>query len=272
MNQIVEEVGKELEELKKMRKVVAEFQRHEPEGCLKYQKKEGKVYFYHQQQDEQSRRWVRKYIKKENTSLARDLAQKQYYMMIRPVLERNIDALQRLVDQYHPDKIEEIYQKLSEERKGLITPFPIEREEKIRQWQEEKYEINTSFAENLRYETEQGEMVRSKSEVIIANILYRHRLDISYKYERPLDVVVGKRIRTIYPDFTILNLRTGKILYWEHAGKMDDPEYADDFVRKVNTYISNDLLPGRDVVFSYESISNPLEIGVIRKMVEEVVG
>ena len=51
-----------------------------------------------------------------------------------------------------------------------------------------------------------------------------------------------------------------------------DPEDADDFVRKVNTYISNDLLPGRDGVFSYESISNPLEIGVIRKMVEEVVG
>jgi len=147
----------------------------------------------------------------------------------------------------------------------------MEREEKIRRWQEEKYEINTSFAENLRCETEQGEMVRSKSEVIIANILYRHQLDISYKYERPLDVVVGKRIRTIYPDFTILNLHTGKILYWEHAGKMDDPEYADDFVRKVNTYIFNDLLPGRDVVFSYESISNPLEIGVIKKMVEEIV-
>jgi len=98
MNQIVEEARKELEELKKMRKVVVEFQQHEPEGSLKSQKKGGKTYFYHQQLDEQAKRWVRKYIKKENISLARNLAQKQYYGMIRPVLERNIDALQRLLN------------------------------------------------------------------------------------------------------------------------------------------------------------------------------
>ena len=91
-----------------------------------------------------------------------------------------------------------------------------------------------------------------------------------YKYERPLSVVVAGVPRIIYPDFTILNLHTGKITYWEHAGLMDDAVYANDFVRKVNTYTSNNLMPGRDVVFSYETQEIPLEIGVIRKMVEEI--
>lgn len=152
----------------------------------------------------------------------------------------------------------------------LVRPLLDEKAEIIKRWQEENYEKNNAYSENLRYETEQGELVRSKSEVIIANLLYRHREDILYKYERPLSVVVAGVSKTIYPDFTILNLHTGKITYWEHAGLMDDVNYANDFVRKVNTYTSNNLLPGRDVVFSYETQEIPLEISVIRKMVEEI--
>jgi len=26
------------------------------------------------------------------------------------------------------------------------------------------------------------------------------------------------RMKTIYPDFTIINTNTGKVTYWEHAG------------------------------------------------------
>ena len=88
------------------------------------------------------------------------------------------------------------------------------------------------YPENLRYETERGDVVRSKSEVIIANILYQNREHILYKYERPLEIVENGRKKTIYPDFTIINKNTGKITYWEHAGRMDDPYYANDFVKK----------------------------------------
>ena len=126
------------------------------------------------------------------------------------------------------------------------------------------------YVENLKFETEQGEFVRSKSEVIIANILYQHQEDILYKYERPLSVVVDGRKKTIYPDFTILNIHTGKVMYWEHAGRMDDPSYANDFVKKANIYINNNLLPGRDVVFTYETLENPLDIGVIKKEIERI--
>ena len=127
------------------------------------------------------------------------------------------------------------------------------------------------YPENLRYETEQGDIVRSKSEVIIANILYQNRKDILYKYERPLEVVENGRQKTIYPDFTIINKHTGEITYWEHAGRMDDPNYANEFVRKMNTYIANDLLLGRDVVVSYESLGNPLDIKVVKQLVKQII-
>ena len=113
-------------------------------------------------------------------------------------------------------------------------------------------------------------MVRSKSEVIIANLLYRNKTDIIYKYEKPLEVIENGRKKTIYPDFTIMNVHTGKVTYWEHAGIMDDAFYANEFVKKMNLYITNGLMPGKDVVVTFESQGNPLDIGVVKRLVKEI--
>ena len=67
--------------------------------------------------------------------------------------------------------------------------------------------------------SENGERVRSKSEVIIADILKNN--GIPYRYEYP--VLIN---RNIHPDFCCLNVRTRKEYFWEHFGKMDDIEYA----------------------------------------------
>ena len=83
-------------------------------------------------------------------------------------------------------------------------------------------------------------------------------------------ILMGRK-KTIYPDFTILNRHTGVITYWEHAGRMDDTYYANEFVRKMNTYIANELLPGRDVVVSFESQNSPLDIKVVKRLVEQIV-
>lgn len=56
---------------------------------------------------------------------------------------------------------EKIYAELTQERKQLVTPLLGSIEERIRQWKEEQYEKNNSYAENLRYETEQGELEQS---------------------------------------------------------------------------------------------------------------
>ncbi len=250
---------------------IEEFQKNAPKGCLKYQRKGRKTYFYHQFWDENSKSWKRKYIKKENSLLMKELAQKHYYTEIYGVINRNVSALKDLIQKYHPENVQETYEDLSDVRKKLIEPLVISEEERIRQWNLEQYVSNSFHPENLRFETEQGDFVRSKSEVIIANILFQHRKDILYKYEKPLEVLVDRKIKTIYPDFTIMNIHTGKIWYWEHAGRMDDPIYANEFVKKTNTYVTNGFLPGKDVIFTYETMANPIEIFAIRRIVEEMV-
>ena len=245
------------------------FLNHAPEGCLKWQNRNGKTYYYHQFM--RGDKWVRRYIKKSEIALAKKLAQKHYYLEIKPILEKNLNEIKKFSKKCPSDEMETVYDNLSVERKRLVMPIQLSVKEKVKQWQAEVYDKNLMYPENLRYETEQGDIVRSKSEVIIANILYQNRKDILYKYERPLEVVENGRQKTIYPDFTIINKHTGEITYWEHAGRMDDPNYANEFVRKMNTYIANDLLLGRDVVVSYESLGNPLDIKVVKRLVKQII-
>ena len=120
----------------------------------------------------------------------------------------------------------QIYDILTEERKRLVTPVKVSIKEKLRIWENECYEPYQKYQENLKYETDNGELVRSKSEVIIANILAKNKEHLLYKYERPLELMINGQLQTIHPDFTIINVHTGKITYWEHAGRMDDARYA----------------------------------------------
>ena len=92
-----------------------------------------------------------------------------------------------------------------------------------------------------------------------------------YKYERPLEVIIAGHTQTTHPDFTIINIHTGKITYWEHAGRMVDAQYADDFVRKMNTYTENGLFQGNDVIVTYESMNCPLNIHNVKIIVKKLL-
>lgn len=79
------------------------------------------------------------------------------------------------------------------------------------------------------HEALSGDMLRSKSEVIIANML--HEREIPFQYEQPLFAGDGT-IRL--PDFTIS--WAGKTYYWEHLGRLDLTDYAADWKVKQAWY------------------------------------
>lgn len=86
------------------------------------------------------------------------------------------------------------------------------------------------FEEHLIHRTARGEMVRSKSEVIIANALAAKGVD--YAYERPL-TLDGV---TKYPDFTIEDMASGQTFYWEHCGMLHVPSYRRRWEEKLEWY------------------------------------
>ena len=85
--------------------------------------------------------------------------------------------------------------------------------------------------------------VRSKSEVIIANMLTE--AGIEFKYEEPLYDDNGKMY---LPDFTV-KFR-GEDYYWEHVGRLDLPDYKAHWEKKEKWY--NENFPGRLLV-TYET-------------------
>lgn len=212
-----------------------------------------------------------RYIKRKEESLARALAQKAYYLSIKPTIEKQRNNLALFLSRYREVNEKEFYGKLCDARKVLVEPLDNQLEQILKRWNEEKSEGNDYHNENKIYETNQGELVRSKSETLIANMLYEHQEDILYKYEMPLDIRVSGRVKTIYPDFTILNKNTGKITYLEHAGRMDDPEYANTLIKKINNYVLNGIMPGEDLIITYESSEYPLDIKVVRTMVYSLI-
>ncbi|MGR6320063.1 AAA family ATPase [Micromonospora soli] len=92
----------------------------------------------------------------------------------------------------------------------------------------------------LVHRTARGELVRSKSEVLIANLL--DELGLAYDYESPF---TGEDGRTVRPDFTILT-DLGETVIWEHLGMLSDPRYASKWAQKKNWYAANGILPDED--------------------------
>ena len=123
--------------------------------------------------------------------------------------------------------------------------------------------------DSQKYYTANGERVRSKSEVIIADALLRN--GVPYCYEVPLKLNRGGESGnvTFHPDFLCLNVRTRKEFYWEHFGKMGNEDYKENTVGKLNMYVENGFFPGRNLIFTMESGVESLDTRIVEKMIKE---
>lgn len=200
-----------------------------------------------------------KYIRKDNIKQAQIIAQRDYEQNYLRIAEKEISDLERIVAKNYSAEIKNCYSKIHEGRKKLVHPFEILDEDYIKQWIINPY-IPKSFMESdvTAYYTEKGERVRSKSEVIIANML--KALNIPYKYECPLQL--GNII--VYPDFTILDVKDRQEKYLEHFGMMGDLDYVNNMMLKITTYEQNNIFLGERLLCTFESANRPLNIAVLK--------
>jgi hypothetical protein len=73
----------------------------------------------------------------------------------------------------------------------------------------------------------------------------------------------------LYPDFTTRHPKTGQVYYWEHFGLMDQPEYINRACQKIKMYCENGIIPGINLILTYETKENPLSIDQVEKIVKE---
>lgn len=126
-------------------------------------------------------------------------------------------------------------------------------------------EVNGKFyEEKLIHKTVRGELVRSKSEVIIANALHYNGLDYEYEPELKLE---GKVKR---PDFKIEDYDTGVVWYWEHCGMMTDPQYRRRWEDKKKFYEKNGIVEGKNLIVTEDDERGGLDAAEIQKIIEEI--
>lgn len=94
------------------------------------------------------------------------------------------------------------------------------------------------FEENLIHKTLRGDLVRSKSEVIVANLLYENGLR-EYIYEAKCVSVDGQGYKL--PDFTIIDNNSGKVVLWEHLGMLEVSKYKKSWNEKEKWYQKNGI-------------------------------
>lgn len=250
-------IQEELKHIKQVEEIIERTLKDAPKGTLRCSTSRG-YYQYYQ---------GRKYLNKDKKEFIKQLAQKEYCMNMKNTVKKVKRNLESLIKIYQDEELEQVYRKLSLARKAVVTPMFKPIEEIIKEFEQIRYEGKGFDEQDItEYYTSKGERVRSKSEKIIADELLRY--GIPYKYEMPIELINWNKKVTIYPDFTVLNRRTGKRWIVEHFGLMDNSAYYENAMFKLDTYEKNGILFGDGLIILHETSSSPLNTNVMKKYIE----
>ena len=229
-----------------------------PQGTMRLSSSKNQVQYYHCMPGEKDNG---RYISKTKEQMIRRLAQKSYDERVVKLAKKRLAQIRRITKDYDVDEVEKLFLNEHSERKKLIRPVEPTWEQRVEMWLSEDY-TRKEFQEGMPVIlTEKGERVRSKSEKILADYFYRNK--IIYKYECPLYL---KGYGIVHPDFTFLSRKTKQEIYWEHDGRMDDPAYAQNAVRKILAYEENEIYPGERLILTFETEKTVLNTKNIERL------
>lgn len=203
---------------------------------------------------------VRTYIPSRNKALVESLSQKEY-------LEFCMEAHEelKLILENYRDCLEcsraEIEEMMRGDQAGRIIlpeggPF---REEEVERWAHSHVTRDPDRAANIQVKGVKDLSVATRADALIAEALFQAAIPFHYAAPFP-----GQE--DFYPDFTALDKGRMKVWYWEHLGRLDDPEQVTKALERLKTCFSHCLYPWNALIVSAESADHPLgreEIGEI---------
>lgn len=143
----------------------------------------------------------------------------------------------------------------------FVEPKPVQLQERF-------------LEDGLIHKTRRGDSVRSKSEVIIADLLYSKGID--YKYEAPF---IGSDSTRRYPDFSFEDAELGFQIYWEHLGMMQQPDYRRRWEAKLAWYRAQGVLPHNEgggpngtLIITQDDAQGGIQSNEIERLVGNLLG
>lgn len=229
-----------------------------PQGRLHSVKFSGKNYYYLRSNANKE-----KYIGTEEHELVQKLKARRFAEYSLSVAKKDEKLLCSLIKNYEPfspeyitSKLPRIYRtKTAEYIEGIDFMCASD-------WAEAPYPRNSNYAGQLTHLTLKGDFVRSKSEAIIANLLFSK--NIPYRYEE--EISLGSRI--FAPDFIIAVPREGRIKILEHAGMISDRDYRNSLAWKVSQYIAHGFMPLDNLFLTYDDIEGNINTKLIESIID----
>ena len=206
---------------------------------------------------------IEHYISVNEKAYLTETTKGRYYRKLLKALEKEARVIQSFLSNYSPNEKIRAWDVMPKGSKELIEPIYISTKEKIKVWENAVFETNAFPMENRNlYVTKKGECVRSRIELIIANLLFD--LGIPYRYECRLDLNTG----TVFPDYTVLHPKTLELYYIEIFGKMDDPMYASAAFKKINKYASSKYYDKLIMFFDHKD--SPISVKDVKQAFESI--
>lgn len=212
-----------------------------------------------------NRQKQKRYITKKDVETLKTYCRERYYQELENKLPKEIEKLEKiavLLGKIRDGKA--IFDNLPEPVRKYADPQPGREKEMVEEFYRKARETpHNSQAFMDKYKTDKGDYVRSKSEKIIADMLFHE--GIPYDYEQG---VFLKKGGMRFPDFTILNTRTGIIYRWEHFGGMDEDGYRKKNTKKIADYENSGFVQGINLIMTFEIKEVPLNIEHVRKLMK----
>ena len=216
----------------------------------------------------------RHYLSKKETALIKGLSQKEYDIKLLKTIKYQKSVIKKFIKNYNVHALSDVYEGMANNKKEYIRPYELPIKEYSKKWLETKMGEKEELSKHINWKyniedtdihssiiTENGEIVRSKSEKILADKL--NSMGIPYVYEMPV-MIEGKWIR---PDFIVLSIKDKKEYYWEHWGIMDNHEYVEKMILKKELYQQSNIYPGERILETFETSTHMINL----KCVDEII-
>lgn len=228
-----------------------------PDGGLSLSVINGKKYYYKTQNGK------RIYLGGAENKEVIQLQKRRFIETSLKYIKKNCTLLEKLIRGYEDIDPEEV---MASEPCAYRSPpeccFAMAGIHNRNKWGDADYNKYMGFPEGLKHKTLKGEKVRSKSEALIANLLFVK--DIQYHYEE-IKEIGGE---TIPPDFTIYVKSQKSFKLLEHLGLLVDEEYRNRALNKMELYFKNGYRMYEDILFTCDDLSGCINTQDISRLID----
>jgi hypothetical protein len=252
------------EQLEEQRTVIEaneRFMAEAPEGRLKVRRGKGEDVYIRSIAGDKFEGGRHEYKIGDDTDMVDRLVQKEVSMETIARCESNIKVIGNTMKKYQSLMPADVRESLKPNIQSLVRET---QPHIFRIWENEDYVKRVDYEGINIHETLKGDMVASKSEVIIADALYNFH--IPYHYDE-CSYILSPKGRYYYYDFKIL-LPNGEFYYWEHFGMLHKSGYFQHNLEKLYRYHMNGIDFGKNLIITVDGAKQNCESKVIYSSIE----